>query len=68
MRDETTVVITLAGVRNERLPRLRTVVRSHLQLLGRECTVEAGEGDGEQAVGEIPEQGDTGKRRWFQNR
>jgi hypothetical protein len=57
MRDETTVVITIAGVRKERLPRLRTVVKSHLQVFGREVNVDDGEADGEQAMGEVDGQG-----------
>jgi hypothetical protein len=43
MKDETTVKITLKGVRLERLPRLRTAVKTYLQNLCREVSVDDGQ-------------------------
>ena len=42
MRDETTVTVTLKGVRVDRLPRLRTTVKTYLQTLAREVSVDDG--------------------------
>ncbi|GAG53161.1 unnamed protein product [marine sediment metagenome] len=64
MRDETTVVITMEGVRRERLPRLRTTVKTYLHTLAREVNVDSGENDGEQAIREVPEQGATEQDGW----
>jgi hypothetical protein len=43
VKDETAVVITLKGVRVERLDRLRTLVKSELARFGREWTVDDGQ-------------------------
>lgn len=55
MQNETTVVITIEGVRANRIPRLMTVVKSNLQTFGRKTTVKEVESgkearDGKQAV------------------
>jgi hypothetical protein len=63
-RDETTVKVTLKGVRVEQLPRLRTNIKTHLQHFARETEVNDGlkkperkPKDAEQKVREVPVQG-----------
>ena len=45
MAETATVTITIEGVRQEHLPRLRTMVKTHLVKFGRKLTV-AGDEDG----------------------
>ena len=56
MQPEATVVITISGVRVNRIARLRTLVKTYLQIMGRETSVEVF-GDAEQTVREVPGKG-----------
>ena len=58
--DETTVKVTLKGVKTEQLDRVRTCVKTYLQHFARETLVNDGlkkprrEPDGEQEIREVP--------------